>query len=187
VWYRLNEQYGYGDIFWAKAEAFRPITAEEIAPINPDVTDKRVQVNVYEQFQTLSCFEGNSEVYFAIVAAGRKADPDGKILEHSSTPQGKHFIWRKQISTHMSGGTTGGGYDLPGIGWTVLFSGTGVALHSTFWHNNFGGELMSHGCVNLRPEDAKWVFRWTSPDVPLNPGDITISGMTATPIEVIEA
>jgi lipoprotein-anchoring transpeptidase ErfK/SrfK len=187
VWYRLSEQFGYGDIFWGMAEAFRPITAEEIAPINPDVTDKRVQVNVFDQFQTLSCFEGKSEVYYAIVAAGRKADPDGNILEHSSTPQGKHYIWRKQISTHMSGGTTGGGYDLPGIGWTTLFSGTGVALHSTFWHNNFGGELMSHGCVNLRPEDAKWVFRWTSPNVPYDPGDVTISGMTATPVEVIEA
>lgn len=175
VWYRLNEQFGYGDVFWGPAEAFRPITAEEIAPINPEVTDKRVLVNVYEKFQTLSCYEGNSEVYFAVVSAG------------PSTPLGKHYIWRKQITTHMSGGTVSTGYDEAGIGWTVLFSGTGVALHSTFWHNNFGGELMSHGCVNLRPEDAKWVFRWTSPEAPLDPGDITIDGMTATPVEVIEA
>lgn len=186
VWYRLNEKYGYGDIFWAAAEAFRPLTPADVEPISPEVTDKRVVVNVFEKFQTLSCYEGSSEVFFAVVAAGKKFDPDGNPLEHSATPQGKHFIWRKQISTHMSGGTTGGGYDLPGIGWTTLFVGTGVALHSTFWHNNFGGELMSHGCVNLRPEDAQWVFRWTSPSVPYDPGDVTISGMTATSVEVVE-
>ncbi len=185
VWYRVNEHHGYGDIFWAAAEAFRPITAEEIAPISPDVTDKRVEINVYEKFQTLSCYEGQSEVYFAVVAAGRNADAEGNRLDHSSTPLGKHYIWRKLVSTHMSGGTTGGGYDLPGIGWTTLFSGTGVAIHSTFWHNNFGGELMSHGCVNARPDDAKWVFRWTNPAVLYDPGDLTIEGLTATTVEVV--
>ena len=87
----------------------------------------------------------------------------------------------------MSGGTTGGGYDLPGIGWTTLFVGSGVAIHSTFWHNNFGGELMSHGCVNARPEDAKWVFRWTLPVVPNDPGDVTVEGMNnSTTVEVVE-
>lgn len=186
AWYRVNEKYGYGDIFWAAAEAFRPLTADEVAPISPDVEDKRVVVNVNERFQTLSCFEGKTEVYFCLVSAGKKFDAEGNALEKSSTPLGKHYIWRKQISTHMSGGTTGGGYDLPGIGWTTLFVGTGVALHSTFWHNNFGGELMSHGCVNMRPDDAKWVFRWTAPEVAYDPGDVTLQGMTSTPIIVME-
>lgn len=187
TWYRLNERYGYGDIFWGVAEAFRPITADEITPISPDITEKSIIVNVYEQFQTISCFEGTTEVYYCPVSAGKKFDPDGKALEHSSTPLGKHYIWRKQVSTHMSGGTTGGGYDLPGIGWTTLFVGTGVAIHSTFWHNNFGGELMSHGCVNSRPDDAKWVFRWTLPGVPYDPGDVTVSGMDgSTTVEVVE-
>jgi lipoprotein-anchoring transpeptidase ErfK/SrfK len=186
TWYRVNERFAYGDIFWAKAQAFRPLTADEVAPISPEVENKRVLVNVYEKFQTLSCYEGNREVFHAIVTAGKRFDPDGNPLDRSSTPIGKHYIWRKMISTHMSGGTTGGGYDLPGIGWTTLFVGSGVALHSTYWHNNFGGELMSHGCVNMRPEDAKWVFRWTSPIVTYDPGDVTISGLTATPIQVIE-
>ncbi len=54
VWYRGNERYGsYGDILWAAADAFRPLTAEEIAPLHPDVEDKRVVVNVV--YQTLSC------------------------------------------------------------------------------------------------------------------------------------
>jgi hypothetical protein len=58
VWYRLNEKYGSGDIFWGQAEAFRPITAEEITPISPDVTDKRIIVRVNQQ--TLSCMEADT-------------------------------------------------------------------------------------------------------------------------------
>jgi len=183
-WYRVNERYGYGDLMWVDARALRPLALEECEPINDGIEDKHIVVNVEERYQTLSCYEGNSEVFFCRIAAGKKFDPDGKPLKSSSTPTGTHTIWRKQVSTHMSGGTTGGGYDLPGIGWTTLFSGTGVAIHSTFWHNNFGGELMSHGCVNAAPEDAKWIFRWTNPPVNYDPGDIYSKDATIQPTKV---
>jgi lipoprotein-anchoring transpeptidase ErfK/SrfK len=184
VWYRVNERYGYGDLVWAVAEAFRPLTQEEVAPISPEVEDKLIIINVEEKYQTLSCYEGNTEVYFCRISGGKKFDPEGKPLGHSATPTGIHTIWRKQVSAHMSGGTTGAGYDLPGIGWTTLFSGDGVAIHSTFWHNNFGGELMSHGCVNSAPEDAKWVFRWSNPPVIYDPGDLYSKDINIPPTKV---
>ena len=177
TWYRVNERYGsYGDILWAAADAFRPITAEEIAPIRPEVEDKRVMVNV--AYQTLSCYENQKEVYFARVSTG--------ILSgESATPIGEFPIWRKLVSVHMSGGTTGGGWDLPGVGWTSLFVGNGVAIHSTYWHNNYG-EPISRGCVNARPEDSKWVFRWTLPIVSYEPGDVTAQMPGGTGVQVIE-
>ena len=101
------------------------------------------------------------------------------------TPPGIRPIWRKLISVHMSGGSTGGGYDLPGVSWTSLFEGNGVAIHSTFWHNNFGEE-MSHGCVNCAPDDAKWIFRWTNPVVSYDPGDLTVGMPGGTVVEVID-
>jgi hypothetical protein len=89
------------------------------------------------------------------------------------------------VSLHMSGGTTGGGWDLPGIGWTTLFVGTGVSIHSTFWHNNFGVP-MSRGCINASPDDARWIFRWSLPVVPYDPGDVTIPLPGGTVVEVSE-
>src|SRR5574341_649690 len=68
VWYRLNEKYGSGDIFWGQAEAFRPLTEEEMSPIHPDAPDKRIVVKIWEQ--TLSCLEGNNEVHFARISSG---------------------------------------------------------------------------------------------------------------------
>ncbi len=184
VWYRINERYGsYGDIFWAAAEAFRPLLSEDLQSINPDVEEKRVLINL--NYQTLSCFEGRHEVFYCRISSGAKFDAEGNPVDKWSTPLGSHRIWRKVISLHMSGGTTGGGFDLPGIGWTTLFVGTGIAIHGTYWHNNFGVP-MSHGCVNARPEDAKWIFRWTKPDVPYNPGDITVSMPGGTKVEVVE-
>jgi lipoprotein-anchoring transpeptidase ErfK/SrfK len=164
--------------------AFRPLTVEETTPIHPEVTDKRIVVHVEEKYQTLACFEGNSEVYYCRISGGKKYDSEGKYLGHSATPTGTHTVWRKQVSAHMSGGTTGAGYDLPGIGWTTLFSVDGVAVHSTFWHNNFGGELMSHGCVNAAPEDAKWIFRWCNPPVNYDPGDLYSKDASVVPTKV---
>jgi len=184
VWYQTSDRYGsFGDVFWVPAEALRPLSQDELAPIHPDVEDKLVVVDL--TYQTLSCFEGDTEVYFCKISSGPKIvsaeTPNGEW----ATPLGKHTIWRKMISVHMTGGTTGGGYDIPGIGWTVLFSGKGMAIHSTFWHNSFGIP-QSHGCVNARPEDAKWIFRWTLPVTPFDSGDVTVSGDVSTKVLVEE-
>ena len=85
----------------------------------------------------------------------------------------------------MGGGDDRGGWDTPAIGYAAYFERTGVAFHSTFWHNGFG-ERWSHGCVNLRPEDAKWIFRWTTPRVNYDPGDLTVTDYSGTLIRVLE-
>lgn len=185
--YRMNPNY-YGGIdqLLVPAEAMRPINAEELTPIHPDVENKRIQVDVTRQ--TLSCFEGDTEVFYCRVATGAKYDMYGNVVDKWETPIGQHQITRKFVSLQMSGGTTGAAYDLPGIGWSIIFATGGVAIHSTFWHNNYG-DTMSHGCVNVMPEDAKWIFLWTNPVVSSDPGivDITVSGQASTPVEVFQS
>jgi lipoprotein-anchoring transpeptidase ErfK/SrfK len=184
--YRVNPNYYGGvDMLWAAAEAFRPITSDELKPISPEAENKRIVVDVTHQ--TLSCFEGDNEVYFCRVSTGAKYDMYGNVVDKWATPVGRHRITRKYISLQMSGGTTGAGYDLPGIAWTSIFATGGVAIHATFWHNNYG-DPVSHGCVNCLPEDAKWVFRWSAPEVVYDPGmvDVTVTGQESTRVEVIE-
>jgi lipoprotein-anchoring transpeptidase ErfK/SrfK len=184
--YRLNPNY-YGGIdkLWVAAEAFRPVTQDELTPIHPEATDKKIEVDVIHQL--LSCYEGANEVYFARVSTGAKYDMYGNPVDNWATPVGMHRVERKYISLQMSGGTTGAGYDLPGIAWTSVFATGGVSIHSTFWHNNYG-DPVSHGCVNCSPEDAKWIFRWIMPEVVYDPGmlDVTVSGQPSTQVEVVE-
>lgn len=181
TWYRLNEKYGSGDIFWGQAEAFRPLTAEEVAPIGPDTQDKRIVVRVWDQ--TMSCFEGDTEVYFAKISSGALYDAWGNRVDAWATPVGESPIWRKAISLPLSGGSASAGWNLPAVGWVSLFVGTGVAIHSTYWHNNYG-EPSSRGCVNASPDDAKWVFRWSQPLTPYDPGDVTVEWPGGTKVIV---
>jgi len=78
------------------------------------------------------------------------------------------------------------GWNLPAVGWVSLFVGTGGAIHSTYWHNNFG-EPSSRGCINAAPWDEQWIFRWSQPVVPLEGGDITVQMPGGTPVKVQEA
>jgi lipoprotein-anchoring transpeptidase ErfK/SrfK len=184
VWYRLNEHFGYGDIFWGVAEAFRPLTEFEMAPLSPDVEEKRIRVDLTDQ--TMSCFEGNTEVYFARVSTGAMYNFRGERVDEWGTPTGRHRIWRKAVSLPLTGGSAEAGWALPAVGWISLFVGSGVAFHSTYWHNNYGVPT-SRGCVNCSPDDAKWVFRWTLPAVSYDPGDVTVGMPGGTQIEVVEA
>lgn len=56
-------------------------------------------------------------------------------------------------------------YDPPGVPWVSFFTGSGVALHGTYWHSDYG-RPHNRGCVNLTPSDAKFIYRWTRLEVP---------------------
>ena len=61
---------------------------------------------------------------------------------------------------------SGPGYNLPGVPYVMYFAGArphpGVDLH-----NNFG-RPMSHGCVNMRIPEAKWLYNWASIGTPVS-------------------
>ena len=143
----------------------RPIPAEEIKPLSThiDPEEKRIQVSIAEQ--SLRAFEGSHQVFQAPVSTGipsRGPSPNGIP---SDTPSGNFHISRKTPSRHMGDGILTSeleAYELPGVPWVSFFHSYGIGFHGTYWHNNFGS-WMSHGCVNMRNEDAKWIYRWTTP------------------------
>lgn len=187
IYYRANPNYYGGvDLFWVPAEAMHLIKPEELEPINLEAENKKIIVDVSRQI--LSCFEGETEVYFCRVSTGAKYNMYGNSVEKWSTSLGSYLISRKFISLQMSGGTSGAPYDLPGIGWVSVFATGGVAIHATVWHNDFGTPK-SHGCVNTLPDDARWIFRWSLPQIPYNPGmvDISVTANPSTTVNVIES
>jgi lipoprotein-anchoring transpeptidase ErfK/SrfK len=178
IMYRFNEapQHGYGpgDLLYGEAGAFRVLTEQDVAPISPNVDPaaKRIEIDATPGRQILSCYEGNSEVYFCRTSTGFV----GQITDYS-TPAGEQSVAWKIISLHMGANlpASGSGYDTMAVPWSVFFNvNAGVAVHGTFWHNDFGVRR-SHGCVNVSPEDAKWIFRWTTPAVSLDQSEIRLN------------
>jgi len=180
-WYRVEDENGV--VMFAPGESFRLIPPEEILPIGSVGPEKSIRVNL--ERQDLSAVEDGVEVYYCRIASGFSFTAGGDRIWN--TPVGQNWTWRKMVSRHMSGGDMTSGYDLPGVGWTILFSGSGAAVHSTYWHNDFGTPR-SRGCINVLPQDAKWLFRWSNPPVPYKPGDVqSLFPNPGTPVIVREA
>jgi lipoprotein-anchoring transpeptidase ErfK/SrfK len=146
----------------------RLIQPQELLPISPDVPpgEKRIELSIANQ--TLTAYEGDIPVFNAIVATGRRSygpTPNGIPTD---TPVGRFRISVKTPSRHMGDGELTSdifAYELPGVPWVSFFHHDGIAFHGTYWHDNFGTR-MSAGCVNMRNEEAKWLYRWTTPEVP---------------------
>jgi lipoprotein-anchoring transpeptidase ErfK/SrfK len=92
---------------------------------------------------------------------------------------------RKRPSRHMAAGDPAApnSYDLPGIPWVSYLTKSGISFHGTYWHNDFG-KPRSHGCVNLSPTAAKWVYRWTQPVVPFD--QVFFDDDTGTSVQIMQ-
>jgi lipoprotein-anchoring transpeptidase ErfK/SrfK len=111
--------------------------------------------------QTVVAFVGDKPVYATLISSGKKSKEKEK--DHS-TPTGEWRIREKHLTTTMDGDGTAAGdlpYSIEDVPY-VMFFHKAYALHGAFWHGNYGVQ-MSHGCVNLAPLDAKWLFFFTSP------------------------
>jgi len=184
VEYRWNEDayghgYGYGgsygEFFWGDAAGFKVLTDADVAPVSPDIEPDQKKIFVDLDYQTLSCFEGPSEVFFCRISSGKNFDPvTGLISDEYATPAGNLITHWKIISKNMTAGSAQAGYSTPAVPWNTFVSGEGIAIHGAFWHNAFG-EKRSHGCINVSPEDAKWIFRWTTPYISLSQSELRMS------------
>lgn len=163
-WYRIFDEL-VGFPYHIQAIHLRPIPFEAWSPITPEalLEDKHIEVNLGAQ--TLTAYEYDQVVLQTNISSGiATAKQDPKDLS-TKTPTGQFRIITKYPSKHMGNGNlfaTPEDYELPGVPWTSFFHEAGYAFHGTYWHDNFGTP-MSRGCVNMRIEEAKWLFRWVRP------------------------
>jgi len=150
-YYQITEI--YGSVYYVKAAHMRIMPPEEYAPITPEVDPGAKRIDISIRDQRLFAYEGDQQVYETLIASGMPSTP---------TPFGTYPIYDKRHGTRMVGGQTGGGYNLAGISSVMFFTQRFAALHSTYWHNDYG-RRHSNGCVNMFPPDVKWLFRWTTP------------------------
>jgi hypothetical protein len=152
-WLRVGEGQWVSD-----ADVRSPVVAAPPAGLRP--RERWIDVDLSQQ--TLVAYEGDRPVYATLVSSGK-----GAAGSPEATPLGEHRIWVKLLVSDMDNLESedqGRYYAIQSVPWVMYFE-AGYGLHGTFWHRSFG-KVRSHGCVNLAPLDAEWLFRWTSPRLP---------------------
>jgi hypothetical protein len=177
TWYIIQDD-KWDFKFYALARHLRFLSHEELQPISPHVHSQNKRLEVRLDEQVMFAYELNKPVYSARVATGG-IFRDGNF----TTPKGQYLTFHKRPSRHMAAGDlASNGYDLPGVPWVTYITEEGISFHGTFWHNDFGAPR-SHGCINLTPQAAKWVYLWTQPSVPWN--EQKVYGTTGTVVDVV--
>ena len=148
VWYRVGENQWLVQTAVAKVEWTPP-------PAGVGAGEKWIDVSLFEQ--TVAAYEGDRMVYATLASTGLRRWP---------TVQGLYRIHTKFVLDGMTGREGAPDYySLEDVPWVMYFH-EGYALHGAYWHDGFGYQH-SHGCINLAPLDAKWLYDWTTPIVPL--------------------
>lgn len=166
-WYQLRDDL-LGVRYYARAEHLRWIKPEELSPLSPHIINREKRIEVDLAQQELRAFEREQLVMRTRISSGIPNSKPGPNGIPTKTPSGQFYITRKTPLRHMGDGNLTAdmeAYELPGVPWCSFFHITGVAFHGTYWHTDFG-RPRSHGCVNMRTEEALWVYRWTTPVVP---------------------
>ncbi|XXX79971.1 L,D-transpeptidase family protein [Sorangium sp. So ce134] len=123
----------------------------------------RKWIDVSINQQSLVAYEGSRPVYVTLVSTG--ADGLGDPKTTRSTIQGLFRIHTKHVTVTMDGDEEDEDpFDFRDVPFVQYFT-EGFAFHAAYWHDDFG-TARSHGCVNLSPLDAAWLFEWTTPEVP---------------------
>lgn len=137
---------GARPVFWPLLEVWKP----------PEHTADERWIEVDLSQQLVVAHEGANPLRYFVVSSG---------LPRTPTVTGTFRIWAKTPVQDMEGGSRAAGdyYFLPDVRWVQYFYAD-YSFHGTYWHDNFG-QPMSHGCVNMTNDDARWLFDWTRPAV----------------------
>ncbi len=143
IWYNI------GDSRWVRQTY---VSLVEPTPRPEEIGENEfwVEVDLYEQ--SFAAYEGDRMVYAGLVSSG---------LNRWPTHEGLFQVWDRQLATKMSGAEGKIDYyfieDVP----HTMFFDYDIALHGAYWHDRFGYKH-SHGCVNMPPYAAEWVFNWSA-------------------------
>ena len=152
-WYRIAAAQWLGE---------QDLAVRTQAPMPGGIGPGERWIDVELAEQILTAYVGEVPVFSTLVSSGR-----GSGAAENATPLGEHRIWVKLRTSDMDNledPEASRYYAIQSVPWVMYFR-KGYGLHGAFWHRDFG-RVRSHGCVNLSPLDAHWLFFWSAPHLP---------------------
>jgi hypothetical protein len=157
----ILEELTQGKTRWLRIAEGRYIKADHlnevkklVRPEGTGVHPQWVDVDLGEQ--TVVAYMNDQPVFATLTSSGRPPN---------STPRGNYPVWGKATAVTMkSQEYDDTPYYVNRVPWAMFFQAHN-ALHAAYWHDRFG-TVKSHGCANLSPLDARYLFDWLDPKLP---------------------
>ena len=99
--------------------------------------------------QTLTVYDKCKPIFATLISSGK----------NSWTFEGRFAIlYKVEYSSITPPAESTSEYYIEGVPYFMTYSGN-FGFHAAYWHDAFGSAA-SHGCINLAPADARWLFDW---------------------------
>lgn len=173
----LEESNGFvriADGQWIDRKSLR-IARKHPRPAIADAPPKWIDLDRDEQ--VMVAYDGDTPVYATLVSSGinKKNTPPALYRIRSKTSVQKMAAEEREASH----------YEVSEVPWATRFR-SGLYFHAAYWHDGFGNPK-SHGCVNLSPRDAKWVYDWTDPSMPDGWNELEVPVTGSVVVEIRDA
>ncbi|MBW6466165.1 MAG: L,D-transpeptidase [Brevefilum sp.] len=142
-WYKISPEE------WVNSQKARVVTLRPTPPEGVQ-SNRWIELDLFQQ--TIMAYEDGQLLFATIMASG---------LDPFFTQPGVFTIYQKKPLETMQGSFEADKSDfyyLEDVPWTMYYD-QARAIHTAYWHTYFGYP-QSHGCINLSPGDAKWLFEW---------------------------
>jgi len=167
-WLRVRSRRRIGEEAYLMVGVDRLVRESDVLVVEPitppaEVGEGERWIEIDLTHQVLVAYDWKQPRYVSLVSTGRARGSD-PALDYR-TPVGLYRIRGKHLTSTMDNDEPGEPpYSLEDVPYVMYFKGA-YAFHSAFWHDRFG-RPRSHGCINLAPRDAKWLYNWAAPDLP---------------------
>jgi hypothetical protein len=134
---------------WVDSSKAKVVSVNLSPPEEVD-SDRWIEINLLQQI--MSVYEDDQLIFATLVSTG---------VEPIYTRPGVFQIYEKKPLETMQGSfriDRSDFYYLQDVPWTMYFD-QARALHAAYWRAYFGYPE-THGCVNLSPGDAHWLYQW---------------------------
>ncbi len=168
TWLAVRSRRRVGDGAYLVVGDGKLVRESDVLVIQPSAPPEEVGegdrwIDVDLTHQVLVAYEWKQPRYVTLISTGRTKTPSPEL--NYQTPKGLHRIRGKHLTSTMDNDEPGEPpYSLEDVPYVMYFRGA-YAFHSAFWHDRFG-RPRSHGCINLAPRDARWLYNWAGPDLP---------------------
>jgi len=136
---------------WVNSQKARVVILRTTPP--EGITANRwIELDLFQQ--TIMAYEDGQLQFASLMASG---------LEPTYTKPGIFSIYIKKDFETMQGSFEDDRSDffyLEDVPWTMYYD-EARAIHTAYWRTYFGYP-QSHGCINLSPGDAKWLYLWAN-------------------------
>jgi hypothetical protein len=152
----LEERDGFARIAEGQWIERKNLRLAALTPPPEGVANNDQWIDVDLDEQVLVAYQGKEPVFSTLVSTGKK---------NHSTPAGTYRVRAKAATTTMADDPSiPNRYEVSAVPWAVRFR-SGLFIHGVYWHDGFGG-VVSHGCINVSPKDAAFIYEWVGPAMP---------------------